>query len=307
MILSVTLNAALDVSYAVDRLSDCDPVRVRQVWRTPGGKGINAALVLAGLGTEVTASGLAGGATGQMIRDGLRRAGIADALYPIAGESRQTMVAVAPDGRFAEYDEPGPPVSAGEWAGFLADYEHHLPGCVFVALAGSLPPGVPADAYAILTRLAQRNRRPVLLDTSGPALRAALAVPPSIVKVNRGELAELAGCALASESDVLAAMQGIRSHGVPAVAATLGRDGLLATGDGWARRVRPPQRAGSPVGAGDALTAGLLAERHLARPVQERLRFAAALAASSVGMPAAGMADQLLARELAEQTAVEIL
>src|SRR5579875_2755405 len=116
MITSVALNPALDVTYLVDHLSHCTPVRVREVRERAGGKAVNVARVLAALGCDVFVTGLAGGAVGAEITNELEREGIATRFHEIAGETRRTVVANARDGSFAEYDEPGALVTSEEWA-----------------------------------------------------------------------------------------------------------------------------------------------------------------------------------------------
>lgn len=301
MVLTVTLNAALDVTYEVDHLSQNEPVRVRTVRARSGGKGVNVASVLAALGTDVVATGLAGGHRGQTIRAGLRQAGIAEALSPIAAESRQTVVAMADDGTFSEYDEPGPTVSAAEWHGFLAEYDRLLDTSELVVCAGSVPAGVPDDAYAVLTDAAHERGRPVVLDTSGAALRAAVGSGPDIVKVSRAELAAWAENELADEDAVVECARGL----VPCAIVTLGADGAVAVVGSATTRVRPPRRHGNPVGAGDAFTAGLVCDDVVGAPLGQRLSFATALSASAVGLPGAGLVDLGVAKELIDLVTIE--
>ncbi len=300
MILTVTLNASLDVSYGVECLSHGDPVRVRDVSMRPGGKGINVAMVLATLGTEVTATGLAGGHRGELIRERLAATDVHDALVPIAAESRQTVVAVADDGSFAEYDEQGAGVSADDWETFLAVYRQLLGRCSAVVCAGSLPGGVPETAYATLVAAAHEAGRSVVLDAGGPALAAGMETRPEIVKVNEAELATLTR---AEPSGQVVSHYAERTGGT--VIVTLAAAGAIAAGEGWRYRVRPPHRSGNPVGAGDAFTAGLLADSLAGAAPAERLAFATAVAASAVGMPCAGTVDLGLAKELLDRVEVE--
>jgi tagatose 6-phosphate kinase len=300
MILTVTLNASLDVSYSVERLSDGEPVRVRDVSMRPGGKGINVAMVLAALGTDVTATGLAGGHRGELIRERLAWTEVNDALVPIAAESRQTVVAVADDGSFAEYDERGTGVSAEDWEGFLAVYRQLLDRCATVVCAGSLPGDIPDTAYATLVCIAHDRGRTVVLDAGGPALVAGIEAGPDVVKVNRAELAALVGA-----ESVEAAVNDFAERTGGTVIVTSGSSGAIAAGDGWRYRVRPPARSGNPVGAGDAFTAGLLADSLAGAAPTERLAFATAIAASAVGMPCAGTVDLGLAKELLDRVEVE--
>jgi tagatose 6-phosphate kinase len=301
MILSVALNAALDVTYGVEHLSHNEAKRVRTVETRPGGKGVNVASVLVALGADVTLAGFTGGCRGRQIRE-LLDGGLHERFVTIAGESRQTVVAIAADGSFAEYDEPGPPVSAGEWEGFVAGWPAMLEECSSVVLAGSLPPGVPSEAYGVLTAAARDQGRPVVLDASGAALQGGMTAGPDLVKLNRAELAAFSGVALHDDPAVVEAAQAIQAAGAERVIVTLGPDGAIALGDGWGYRIRQPARGGSPVGAGDAFTAGLVAG---GASFPERLAFAAALAASAVGLGGAGVVDLDMARQMID--AVEVV
>jgi tagatose 6-phosphate kinase len=303
MILTVTLNAALDVTYEVEHQSHGEPVRVRRVMSRSGGKGINVAFVLSALGTGATVTGLAGGRRGQVIREGLANVGITEALFPIAGESRQTVVVAADDGSVAAYHEPGPVVLAAEWEQFLVRYNALLSECSSVVCAGSLPTSIPDDAYAILIEAAHRQRRTVVLDASGVALRRGLEAEPDVVKVSHAEFSELAGTDLTDEASILSWAKGIKGD----VIVTLGAEGAIACGDGWRWRVHPPKRSGNPVGAGDAFTAGLVCDDMIAAGPRDRLIFATALAASSVGLPGAGLIDLDLARDLADEGKVVVM
>jgi tagatose 6-phosphate kinase len=303
MVLTVTLNASLDVTYDVGHLSRNEPVRVRTVRVRPGGKGVNVAFVLTALGTDVVATGLSGGHRGQRIRAGLLDAGITDAFSPIADESRQTVVAMADDGTFAEYDEAGPAVSAPEWETFLAAYDRLLDTSDTVVCAGSLPPSLPADSYAVLTESAHDRGRRVVLDTSGAALRAGIESGPDLIKVSRAELSELAGSELTDEDAVV---ECVRDLGRSAIV-TLGADGAVAVTGSSTTRVQAPRRRGNPVGAGDAFTAGLVCEEVAGTSFHQRLVFATALAASSVGIPGAGLVDLSVAKELIDLVTVDLV
>ncbi|MFD0110561.1 1-phosphofructokinase family hexose kinase [Streptomyces sp. NPDC127164] len=227
MILTVTLNTALDITYRVPGLRPHASHRVREVTERPGGKGLNVARVLAALGHEVTVTGFAGGTTGDTVRAGLTGVpGVADALVPVAGATRRTIAVVDErTGDTTQLNEPGPAVAPAEWNAFQEAYEELLAGAAAVALCGSLPPGVPVGAYAGLVRAARAAGVPVLLDTSGEPLRRGVAARPDIIKPNADELAELTG-----------------SHGTPR--------GVVARRRSWglprrrAGAVRPPRTFG---------------------------------------------------------------
>ena len=144
MILTVTLNTALDLTYRVPALRPRAEHRVTEVTERPGGKGVNVARVLAALGHEVTVTGFVGGATGRSLHEQLStEARITDALVPVSGTTRRTVAVVdTSTGDTTQFNEPGPVIAPMEWSGFLETYEELVGAASAVALCGSLPPGV---------------------------------------------------------------------------------------------------------------------------------------------------------------------
>ncbi|MEO3886000.1 1-phosphofructokinase family hexose kinase [Nonomuraea sp. B5E05] len=315
MILTVTLNLALDVTYRLPEI-DWDGVnRVGAVHRRAGGKGVNVARVLATLGHEVLVAGLAGGPTGQAIEGDLRAAGLPSALTPIAADSRTTLAVTealhpspararpgsgqaraetpgvaargAGAGRTALFNEPGPEVTPGELESFVRRYETLVAAADAVVLSGSLPRGVPLDTYAALAAIAAGEGVPAIVDADGEPLRHAPEGRPSVVKPNAEELARAMPGGDPAES-----AQALRERGAEAVVVSMGAGGLLAvTGEGTFRARMPYTVGGNPTGAGDSLVAGLalgLVER---APWPDRLRRAAALGAAAVAAPVAGDFD----------------
>ncbi|MER5933837.1 1-phosphofructokinase family hexose kinase [Streptomyces sp. NPDC002054] len=286
MILTVTLNTALDVTYHVPRLLPHASHRVCDVRERPGGKGVNVARVLAALGHRTTVTGFAGGPTGEVLRGSLD--GIQDALVPCAGSTRRTVAVVdATTGDTTQFNEAGPVISAAEWARFQDRYRELLGTARAVALCGSLPPGLPVGAYAVLVRAARAAGVPVLLDTGGEALRRGVAARPDLIKPNATELAELTG-----SREPLPAALAARRRGAHAVVASLGPAGLLAATPEGTWQAAPPQAlAGNPTGAGDSAVAGLLSALAEGLDWPERLARAVALSAATVRAPAAGEFD----------------
>ena len=286
MILTVTLNLALDVTYHVPRVALGATNRVARVDSRAGGKGVNVARVLHVLGHSAVVTGLAGGPTGAAVRADLGRAGLADALVEIAGDTRRT-VTVAGGGDATGFWEPGPPVSAAEWRRFRAGFGELLRDATAVVLSGSLPAGVPPDAYAILCREAAAAGVPAILDTSGEALTRGLEGRPAIVKPNADELADVAAAGA-----LLEATGRLRRAGAGAVVASLGADGVVGVADEGRWRARPPEEVrGNPTGAGDAAVAALAAGLVAGREWPERLADAVALSAAAVHAPVAGSFD----------------
>ncbi|KMS81150.1 sugar kinase [Streptomyces leeuwenhoekii] len=302
MILTVTLNTALDITYRVPALRPHASHRVSEVTERPGGKGLNVARVLSALGHEVTVTGFAGGATGREVRRRLTAApGIVDALLPVSGATRRTIAVVDEHtGDTTQLNEPGPAVTPAEWHAFQEAYRELLAGARAVALCGSLPPGVPVGAYAGLIRTARAAGVPVLLDTSGEPLRRGVAARPDLIKPNAEELAELTG-----SHEPLRAAQDARRRGARSVVASLGPGGLLATTPEGRWRATPPARVrGNPTGAGDSAVAGLLSGLVERLPWPDRLARATALSAATVLAPAAGEFDRAAYGELLGRVAV---
>lgn len=303
MILTVTLNTALDITYRTAALTPHATNRVAEVSERPGGKGINVARVLAALGHESVVTGFVGGRTGDALRELLTAEGrggraahaavsdaaVTDALVPISGTTRRTIAVVdETTGDTTQLNEPGPTVTPAEWAAFLTSYEGLAARADAVALCGSLPPGIHVGAYAELVRLARAARRPVLLDTSGEPLRRGIAARPDLVKPNADELAQLTG-----SREPLRATRDARRRGGRSVVASLGAAGLLAaTPDGSWRAAPPMAVRGNPTGAGDSAVAGLLSGLVERLPWPERLARAVALSAATVLAPAAGEFDR---------------
>ena len=290
MILVVSLNPALDVTHHVAGVDWSGVNRPREVTTTPGGKGLNVARTLHALGAGVQVIGLAGGITGEAVAAGLAAAGVPGAFAPIGGETRRTFAVVDTSSHdTALFNEPGPAVTVGEYQRFLVLYENSLAGCDAVVLSGSLPPGLPEDSYAGLAARAAAAAVPVVLDAGGVTLRRGATAGPAIVKPNLTELQDAVRRPLADRAAAAAAAAELRAEGAQAVVVSLGCDGLLAvTGEGVWHAAPPAQMAGNPIGAGDAVVAGLAHGLVLGRPWAERLRHAAALGTAAVAAPAAG-------------------
>ncbi|MER7505691.1 1-phosphofructokinase family hexose kinase [Nonomuraea pusilla] len=287
MILTVTLNAALDVTYEVPPVAWDGVNRVSSVHRRAGGKGVNVARVLAALGQDVLVTGLAGGPTGRLVEADLRAAGLPHALCGVAADSRTTLAVTEP-GRTTLFNEPGPEVTAAELSSFMERYDELLTGADVVVISGSLPRGVPADVYATLAAAAARRGVPAVVDADGEPLRHAPAGRPSVVKPNAEELARAVPGGTPAEG-----AEELRARGAESVVVSLGADGLLAVTPEGVFGARMPYRVeGNPTGAGDALVAGLALGLLEAAPWPDRLRRAAALGAAAVAAPVAGDFDR---------------
>ncbi|MEV8527503.1 1-phosphofructokinase family hexose kinase [Streptomyces sp. NPDC052000] len=301
MILTVTLNTALDITYRVPALVPHASHRVEEVTERPGGKGLNVARVLAALGHDTVVTGFVGGPSGEVLRALLADFAPVDELVPIAGATRRTLAVVdATSGDTTQLNEPGPLVSPAEWGAFLSTYERLLADADAVALCGSLPPGLPVGAYAQLVRRARTAKVPVLLDTSGEPLRRGIAARPDLVKPNADELARLTG-----SREPLRAARDARRRGAHTVVASLGPEGLLAAAPEGLWQAAPPTAVqGNPTGAGDSAVAGLLSALVEGLDLPGCLTRAVALSAATVLAPAAGEFDAKAYAELLTQVRI---
>jgi len=237
----------------------------------PGGKAAHVAMVAKALGLDVMWVGFLGGATGEQCESGLSAFGVPLTVIRTQSETRANLELVSPDGKVTEILEPGGAVTEGEVERLLTtcrDLFAESERGTQVALSGSLPPGAPPDLYAELIRLAHVYDCRTLLDTSGDALREALGAAPDLVKPNRHEAADFAGCSIDSATSAVEATQGFFSTGAKSVAISLGADGMVwqrtASSDAYVSEPLPLPDCSS-VGCGDAALAGFASSRRFAR------------------------------------------
>lgn len=308
-VLCVTLNAALDLTYHTDSVVLGDVNRVDPTHAHAGGKGVNVARLLTAWGRTAMVCGFAGGLVGAEIIASLDEARIGHRMVACAGDSRRTVTVVgAADRTSTGFYEPGPSISSAEWDAFLATYEEALAASDLVVLSGSLPPGVPADAYRQLTAAARARDLAVVVDAHGKPLLHALEAGPTIVTPNETELAEAVGLSRPIPLDrAVDAAQRLVAEGADRAVATLGPRGLVGADGTRAWLATTPAVEGNPTGAGDAVVAALADSELSGQSWPDALRHAAATAAATVRMPAAGSVDLGHVAELSEHVEVREL
>ena len=287
-ILTVTMNPALDVSTATERVSDTHKLRCTAAILHPGGGGINVARVLHRLGGGCVALYPAGGANGDRLGQLLDQEGLRSHCIRIAGETRESFsVHEQSSGRDFRFVLPGPELAPAEWQACLRDVAALSAPPDYLVASGSLPPGVPDDFHARLARLARERGSRLVLDSSGPALAAALAEGVYLVKPSLRELQGLTGHALATPQDRhAAALDIIRTGRAQVVALSLGEDGaLLVTADRAFQARSLPVAVASSIGAGDSFLAGLLWALHRRHDLAQAFRYAMAAGAAALLAP----------------------
>lgn len=257
MILTVTLNPAVDVGYDLNEFHLGRVNRCQHVRKTPGGKGLNVTRVANAVGVNIKATGFLGGSNGTFVREGLTKEGIPHDFLGIQGETRNC-IAILHEGHQTELLESGPTISAEDAAAFLLHYDALLIKSSVVIASGSLPAGLPQGFYGELIRRAREKDVRFLLDTSGDALKCIYIAKPYLIKPNREELEQLTGKTLSDLSSVRSALLSMKDSGIFAIVTSLGSEGAIALVDGRLYRVSIPKiNAVNPVGSGDAMMAGL--------------------------------------------------
>lgn len=290
-ILTVTMNPALDVSTSTDKVMDTHKLRCTAATLHPGGGGINVARVLQRLGGDCVALYPAGGFKGQLLGQLLDEEQVRSHRVTIAGETRESFsVRELSSGRDFRFVLPGPELTAPEWSDCLAYVNGLQAAPAYLVASGSLPPGVPVDFYARLARRARASGSLMVLDSSGPALAAALQEGVFLVKPSLRELRELTGRPLDSELQWReAARQIIASGQAQVVALSLGADGaLLVTADKALRAPSVPVKVVSAIGAGDSFVGGLLWALNRHADLEQAFRYG--MAAGAAALLSAGTA-----------------
>ncbi|MEU2559240.1 1-phosphofructokinase [Streptomyces longispororuber] len=259
MILTVTPNPSLDRAYEVPALTRGDVVRATGDRMDPGGKGVNVSRAVAAAGVRTLAVLPLGGATGALVAQLLDEQGIDVAPVQVTGATRANISVAEPDGTLTKINAPGPALTPAESEALLGTVAAHSADADWIACCGSLPRGLAPSWYADVVRRSHAAGARIALDTSGPALLAALPGRPDVVKPNAAELAEAVGRPLATLGDVLKAADELRERGARAVLASLGADGQLLVDDTgtYVGRARV-DAVRSNVGAGDSSLAGFL-------------------------------------------------
>jgi 1-phosphofructokinase family hexose kinase len=278
MLLAFTPNPALDRTLVVPRFRTAGVARVAEVRLAAGGKGVNVARVAQSLGGRSRVCAPLAGDAGRAVAELARAEGLGAAwCWLPEGETRTCTLVVDPAGDDLALNEAGPDVSGAAWGEVARVLRREAAFAQAVTCCGSLPPGVPAEVYARTLQALLDDGVRLALDTSGEALRLALGLPLTLLKVNAEELGAALGRELATPADALDAAERLRVAGIALVVVTLGARGAVAAGpDGRFIATPPPIRPVSTIGSGDAFLAGLLAALLRDEPLPDALRLAVA-------------------------------
>ena len=296
MILTVTPNPALDLTWRIDRLVPGATHRADAGAVRAGGKGLNVARVAHAQGASVLAVSTAGGRSGIELAAEIATSGVPHRLVQVAGATRQSIALVDESlGDTTIVNERGVNPSDPEWAALLGEVVDALPGAKVLVVSGSLPPGAPQTLLPLLIGTARDAGVPVIVDTSGPAMLQAADAGASVLKPNAAELVEATGIA-----DPIDGARSLIARGAELVLLSLGADGMLAVTGSEALHARlDAPLSGNPTGAGDAgVAACAVLYADGIRDPETILRRATAWSAAAVLMPLAGeISDDWVALE----------
>lgn len=307
---TLTLNPALDLQTAVDLVEPENKLRCDEPRQDAGGGGVNVARVIGRLGGRATAVLPLGGPAGQALQARLSAERLDFRVAPIAGDTRQSFT-VLDRSRGAEFRFvlPGPRLTLREFSAIENVLEGLDPEPDILVVSGSLPPGVSPERLARMAGRLRRRGVKVAVDASGSGLKAGLEAGVWLVKPNLKEFRECVGASLADRGSQLAAARELVAAGRSEwVALSLGRDGALLVGKGYAAFAPGlPITPVSTVGAGDSFMAGLVWELSRGRRPGDALATAVAAASATLLSPGSGMARRADIRRLRRQVQVEIL
>ena len=286
MILTLTINPAVDRTVLVDHLVFEDRGYILSRSEAAGGRGINASRVIHSFGGKTAAILAAGGATGEKIEELLRGDGFHSHVVKIQGESRTNLTISDKQGLTVKLNELGPSITESEVAALTALVESRLKKSTWLMICGSLSPGVPAHLYRDLVKLARENGVHTLLDSDGDALLHGMESGPTVVTPNQHEAERLLNRALLTRPQFLEAVQRIKAMGPECVILSLGSRGVVATDGNEMLEALPPRiDALSPIGAGDALAAAFTWAMTKKRPFAEAVRWGVAAGTASAALP----------------------
>ena len=303
MILTVTLNAAIDRTVAVPNFRLGQRHRAVEARTIAGGKGVNIARALRLLGRPVIACGLAGGSAGTRLLEELRGESVLTAFTRIAGESRTNLAVVDPtSGEQTEINERGPELSAAEVERFVDRLLYLASGASICVLAGSVPPGPEPDIYARLIAELRALGVLTVLDSDGEQIRTGLRAEPAVVAPNVAEAEEAVGHEFNDAGDLALGLASLIEMGAgeAIITSESGCAAIVREGRGRRRyeaRIEPLEPVAT-VGSGDAFLAGYVAARYDGRAPRECLAFGVACGAESTQHFGAGTLDRREAERL---------
>jgi len=308
MILTITLNPAIDMSYRMNTLELDTVNRCSNVIKTAGGKGINVTRVIRLAGKDVCATGFLGGTNGQFISEELSAIGTDHQFLQIDGNTRNCIAILHDHGKQTEILEDGPEIKQEDAIRFISMFEHMIDSYEVITASGSLAKGLPSSFYRQLISIANEKGKKFILDTSGDALKEGIEAKPFLIKPNREELSKLIGNDVQSIDDVKQAILSLKRYEIPFIVVSLGADGALGFYKDQFYKITPPNiDAVNPVGSGDSMIAGLAIAISEGFSPEKIFAYGSAFGTLNAMEEKTGYINQSLIDSFVEQTMVELL
>jgi 1-phosphofructokinase family hexose kinase len=308
LILTLTVNPAIDRNVVADRLVFEDRAYILSTREAAGGRGINASAVIHSFGGKTLAVVTSGGRSGGRFEEFLKGYGFPVQVVRIKREIRTNLTITDKTGLTVKLNELGPPITRAELARLEEAVNSRLPEANWLMLCGSLPPGVPPHFYSKLIATARENNVKTLLDTDGEALQAGVEAGPTVVTPNQQEAERLLNRVLITRTHFLDAADRIRRMGAESVILSLGSRGAVGAQDsGRIQAVPPLIDALSPIGAGDAMAAAFVWAMTQKNDFAEALRWAVAAGTASARLPGVSFASFAESQEMYAQIEIRAL
>ncbi len=307
MILTFTINPAVDRTVLVDHLAFEDRGYILSRADSAGGRGINASRVIQSFGGKTAAILTAGGNTGAKIESLLKEEDFPTDVVPIKNESRTNLTISDKQGLTVKLNELGPALDESELKALKDTVEKRIGKASWLMICGSLPPGVKAHYYCEIIELARKHNVDTLLDSDGDALLHSLEAHPTVVTPNQGEAERLLNRALLTRSQFLEAALRIHAMGAKSVLLSLGARGVIATDGHETIEVMPPRiDALCPIGAGDALAAAFAWAIEKKKKFADAVRWGVAAGTASAAMPGMNFAPLDKVKETYKRVEVRV-
>ena len=309
MIATVTLNPCLDKYISVIRLEINETNRSQAVTQYAGGKGLDVSRTVHEMGGETMAFGFAGGHEGVTLTTLLAHEGVPYSFIPIKDETRSCyIINVSDSSQQIRINTPGPGISIVQVTDLFKRVWELIPAPDILVCGGSVPPGLPCDIYAFITKQAREKGIKTILDSSGIFLKEGIKASPFLVKPNIREAEELLGRPLLSENEIVAAAREITRMGAEIAVISTGKEGLIAASHNEVVKAVPPQvKALSTVGAGDSTVAGLAISFEKNESLMDACRLAVAMGTAAVLTPGTTLARRGDVQNIIPLVKVEIL
>lgn len=299
MIVTLTINPAIDQTVTVERLVFEDRTYILSQAEDPGGRGLNASRVIHSFGGKTLAILTAGGGAGKRIQEGVAQIGFPSEIIPVRSDSRLNFTISDKQGLTVKLNELGRPIEKAELERVRAAVEQAIRRADWLMICGSIPPGVRPHFYYELIEMAQERKVKTLVDTDGDALLRALEAHPTVIAPNQQEVERLLNRALLTRGQILEAVRRVQGMGPESVMISLGSRGAIASNKNEIIEAIPPRvEALCPIGAGDALAAAFVWAMSNNRTFSEAVQWGVAAGTASARLPGMNFATLEQTKEI---------